>query len=282
MTRTCTNCGYVNSTADDTSVICPNCGVAYEVAPDVPPDLPGLATTHASPFTVPSGQYLTPPPAVTAMGVPTEQLTAPPRAPANRRNLLLGLLVAVVVVGALGGGAIALAAHRPAAVVVATPTAPPSPTPAKGMVVLYLDPHGQFTIKYPAGWTTQMGSLSLHGGSVDITRFVSKRGTDGLIVAVSQAPLAYGDAGALVGYYGGAGYKVDGSPTAIQAKSGQWQNVSATFTYKGQAAALFARSTQQSALNYLVIGFGPAPQFNGALLKALNAMFTSLATTSGA
>ncbi|MBA3824099.1 MAG: hypothetical protein H0X24_09405 [Ktedonobacterales bacterium] len=276
MTRTCTNCGYVNVTADETSLICPNCGVPYAVTPDVPPDLPGLAATHASPFTIPSGSYLTPPPAVTAAGQPS----AAPLAPSSRRrNLIIGVSVALLLMGMLGGGAIVFAAHQ-ATTVAAIATATPTTVPAKA--TLYIDPLGQFTLKYPTEWVTQMATIPLNGGTVDLTRFGTPRGTEGMIVAVSKAPLTNGDAGALISHFGGTGYQTQGSPTTLKAKSGEWQAIVGTFTFKAQMAGCFARSAQQSGLQYLVIGFGPAQPFAGQLLKTLNLMFASLSLAAGA
>ena len=267
MTRTCRNCGYVNETADKTSVICPNCGVPYSASFSGPHNLPKLATNHASPFTVPSGGYLTPPPAVTAMGAPLKPLSSRKTA-TNRRNLILGVVV-VILLAALSSG---YAFYRSRVIT----------TPAKTGTILYNDPQGQFTITYPMDWTLQTGTIPRNGGTVDLTRFAPKSGIQGLIVAVSKSPLTNSDAGAIVGHFGGIAYQAQGTPTTINATNGQWQSVGGAYTLEGQDEAVFVRSTKQSTLNYLVILFGPAQQFNGPLLNSLNGIFATFATKVGA
>jgi hypothetical protein len=282
MTLTCKNCGYINTIADDTSVVCPNCGTFYQTASyeDAPTG-----------ETVPTA--LMPPPAITAPPGPYAYPAAPfppVAAPAPRvtkrdsRSLLLGI-AAGAGVAAVIAIIILIFAGRPSTPVAVAATATPAPTATKVGVTLltYRDPNGQFTIKYPSTWPPMTTSVTLGGQQISATRFATTTGNEGFIVLVSPN-LSLSDISSLIAQVGkgrGQGYQAVGTPTAIMMTSGAWTAQAGSFTVNGKTLGIQGWLLQKGTQSYLVVGYGPAKDFGQLQYKEFRVLINSF-TTAGA
>jgi hypothetical protein len=243
MTLTCANCGFVNDTANETTMNCPNCGASY-----------GTTVAYAGePVTPP------PPPAI-SFAAPFSGTPPPPQS--TRKPWLIGLGVAIVVIVLLAGGLAVYAAsqqHPTAAVATATPTAV---TAAQITYQVYSDPQGQFSLKYPTTWTTNTSAATIQNGSVNLTTLLAKNAkgatTGGVIVVVGGASLTLQNVGDVLTPAGLTGFTTSGAPVTMTAKNGtSWQVETGTAsTTKGKTAKIAAAFAQHGSSTYLVIGFG--------------------------
>ena len=280
MTITCTNCGYINTMADTSSAVCPNCGTFYadlgatEATPTMPTPPASLATPTAPPglYAYPSSTFSASPP------------SAPRTAHRNRRSILIAAIAGVAIAALLAGGLYAFAAHGSTPVAaVSTATAVPTNTVAPGTTVTlqdYTDPNQQFTIKYPSTWQAQTSSMTLNGTSVHATAFTSNVHS-GVLVIVGTNLSLQNIANVVTQSFQGTNYLAATSTTPVTIRKNQWQTTGGTFTSKNnKTAGIEGALLQHGSLSYLVIGFGPPKQFGVGKKGVFVLMLKSLMPTA--
>ena len=280
MTITCTHCGYINTMADTSSAVCPNCGTFYadSGATATTPTIPIASDTVPSP-TAPPGLYAYP-----SAPFPPLPPAAPRRATTNRRNIILGAVAGVVVAAILAGVLYLFLGHGStpvAAVATATP-APFGTAPTGTTLTLqdYTDPNNQFTIKYPSTWQAQTSSISLNGTSVNATSFTSKAHS-GVMVLVGANLTLQDMATVVTQSFQGTGYAPAATTTPVTIRQNHWQTTGGTFLSKNnKTAGIEGALWQKGSLSYLVIGFGSTKQFGAGKKGIFATMLKSLMPTA--
>lgn len=281
MTMTCANCGYSNTMANDSSAVCPNCGTFYSLSGQTEPSQTAILPPNPSMLTPPPALNTpTSPPGLYAYPSSTFSPNPPPAPRAsggNRRNIVLGAIAGVVVAALLAGVFFVIATHAGgpvAATATATPAAPTF-TPAPSVqAVLYSDPNGLFTMKYPSTWQVTPSTGTLGGASANLTEFAPMtKGHNGVLVIVGTGFSLQNLGEVVTQTFQGTAYQQAVTPTTLTLHNHAWQVMGGTFTAKsGVMAGLDAAYLQSGTHSFLVIGYGGAKQYGQGKNKTWLAM----------
>ncbi len=290
MTLRCTTCGYTNQLVDDTTAFCPNCGSAY-----VPPTASPLAVgagvtpwqTASAGEIYPAGPPPMPEPTVAAMRPMTPPF-APPQTPPSQRSdyatptpprqrrlsgIVLGALITFVVVllGAGGYVAYALAVGNGGSTVATVATATATPFGRGVRFRAYTDPTGAFSIDYPTTWqysTTAQGGTTVFSPADGVATFLS--------VTVGGSSLTLSAAATTIDQRYVTTVTVTSGPNQVGVSGITWQAERGYFVKNGKTIIAWLLVTQQQGRAYLVVATGTAGLFEREVLSIYTPMLKSL------
>jgi hypothetical protein len=253
----CAACGYVNQLVDESTAFCPNCGSAYLTPPD-PGILPHDATQPQSApqahVPTPASWTPEPPPAPPFTATPPSTLPSSDgkEQPRRRNTLVLGLVIAaVVVLGAVGFVAYAIAAGKPVSAAAApTPTATPMQKPLT--FKHYVDPQGLFSLNYPSTWQITTTSSQTVAAGASATSFAGENRAAIVTIYVGGPQLTLSNAVAEINQHDANSFTVLRAPQTVTLDGISWQEERGVFLKDGRNVDINLLVTQQNGHTYLV------------------------------